>query len=355
MAAYISFQPSDFFSTKLYTGNGTAIGSGGLAVTGVGFQPDFTWIKNRDQTDNNMLEDSVRGATKYLVSNTNAAEATSAESLTTWGADGFTLGEDAAVNTNAEDYVSWNWKMGTTTGIDTTGSTITPTGYSFNATTKQSIIKYTGNEVAGAKVPHGLGVIPQVVLVKRTQTTGDWQMYHAKQHTTPEDYYLALNSTAAAADNNSKWNDTAPDAVNFTLGDSGYVNGDASTYIAYCFADVKGYSKFGSYYGNSNADGAFVYTGFKPAYVLIKATVGTINWNIYDTKRTPYNPEDPLWANTTGTESSIGVYNVDLLSNGFKARTTSSQVNSTSYDPYVYMAFAEEPIVSSNSKAGTAR
>ena len=349
MAAYISFQPSDFFNTKLYAGNAST-----QAITGVGFQPDWVWIKNRTDTNNHRIYDSVRGVENSIISDDNSAQSVST-GLTAFDADGFTLGSTGSQNGSGHDYVSWNWKMGTTTGIDTTGSTITPTGYSFNATTKQSIIKYTGNEVAGAKVPHGLGVIPQVVIVKRTQTTGDWQMYHAKQHTTPEDYYLALNTTAAAADNNSKWNDTAPDAVNFTLGDSGYVNGDASTYIAYCFADVKGYSKFGSYMGNSNADGAFVYTGFKPAYVLIKATVGTINWNIYDTKRTPYNPEDPLWANTTGTESSIGAYNVDLLSNGFKARTTSSQVNSTSYDPYVYMAFAEEPIVSSNSKAGTAR
>ena len=222
MAAYISFHPSDFYNTKLFTGTGAS-----NALTGIGFQPDFAWIKNRDAADFHVLTDAVRGVTKYLQSNDAAAEVTNAESLKTFDSDGFTVGTMNEVNTNTEDYVSWNWKMGTTTGIDT-----------------------TGNGVAGAKVPHGLGAVPQFFSIHRVDSTSAWDVFHHQQHTTtPAGYYLDWTSTAAAAVNSSRFNDTAPDAVNFTIGDSGYVNENTGTYIAYCWTPKKGNSKFGGYRG----------------------------------------------------------------------------------------------------------
>ena len=349
MAEYISFQPKDYFNTKLYTGTGAT-----HSVTGVGFQPDFTWIKQRNGTYYHQAYDSVRGAGYHLAPNDPAAQsALDTAGLSAWGVDGFTVNTRAQSNYNTATFVAWDWKMGTTSGLS--GGTITPTGYSINTTAGQSIIAYTGTG-SNATLPHGLGVAPEMIIVKRLNSSDNWTIGHQSMKTSsPWDWANKLNTTAAPSNDNTQWNDTAPTSTLFSIGTSTEVNNSTSTYIAYCFAPVKGYSKFRNYYGNSDADGQFIYTGFRPAYVLIKATVGTINWNIYDTKRTPYNPEDPLWANTTGTESSIGAYNVDLLSNGFKARTTSSQVNSTSYDPYVYMAFAESPIVSSNDVPGVAR
>jgi len=339
-----------FFNTKLYTGDGST-----QSITGVGFQPDLIWGKQRtDSGANWFMFDAARGTANLLESDTAAVPDTDATSLTAFDSDGFTLGAYAQSNENTKTMVSYNWKGGTTTGIDTTGSTITPSAYSFNQTSRFSVIGYTGNATSGAKLPHGLGVTPTMAIFKNLQTTESWMVYQKYLHATPEDYAMQLNTQGAAADNVGNFNDTVPDSVNMTLGDGAGTN-SANTFIAYFFADVQGYSKFSSYTANSNADGIFVYTGFKPAFVLIKATLGSINWNIFDTKRTPYNPEDPLWANTTGSESSIGSYNVDLVSNGFKIKTVSSQVNATSVDPYIYAAFAESPLVNSEGVPTNAR
>ena len=345
--AYISFQPSDFFNTKLYTGTAAE-----LAITGVGFPPDMTWSKSRSLVKNHYLFDSVRGATKNLAPNDTDEEATSAQRLKSWQSDGFTLGTSAGTNDSSATFASWNWYGGTTTGIATNGSTtITPTGYSFNATSGQSIIAYTGNSTAGAKVPHGLGIAPDYMLVKKLNAGQSWAVYHTAIGPTK---YLRLNTDSAVLTGTDRWNDTATDSVNFTVGDAGDTNG-ALNYIAYCFASVKGYSKFGSYIGNGNVDGSFVYTGFRPAYVLIKNIV-TSNWFIADDKRpganAPYNYT--LLADTNGAEVTSGGNNIDILSNGFKARSTGSYTNGSGTE-MTYMAFAEFPFVSSNSKAGTAR
>ena len=349
MAEYISFQPSDFYNTKLFTGTGAS-----NALTGVGFQPDFAWIKNRDAADFHVLTDAVRGVTKYLQSNDAAAEVTNAESLKTFDSDGFTVGTMNEVNTNTEDYVSWNWKMGTTTGIDTTSSTITPPGYSFNATAGQSVIAYTGNGVAGAKVPHGLGAVPQFFSIHRVDSTSAWDVFHHQQHTTtPAGYYLDWTSTAAAAVNSSRFNDTAPDAVNFTIGDSGYVNENTGTYIAYCWTPKKGYSKFGGYRGNGNADGPFIYTGFRPGFIMIKRIDSTGAWQVWDSKRPTYNETTGrLYPNDVDAESNT--QELDILSNGFKYRDTGAAANASSAT-YIYMAFAAFPTVSSNDIPGVAR
>ena len=350
--AYISFQPSDFFNTKLFTGTNLE-----HAITGVGFQPALIWGRQRTDSGANYLNaDAAQGVTKYLQSNVTTAQVTNAESVKSFDADGFTLGTASQINESAKTIVTWNWRGGTTSGITTDGSTtITPSAYSFNQTSGFSALAYTGNSTSGAKLAHGLGVAPEMVIIKNLGTLNDWVTYSKYvKATDPEDWVMRLNNSSAAVDDVSMWNDTQPDSVNITLGNAGNVNTGYS-YTAYCFAPVKGYSKLGSYIANGDADGTFVYTGFQPAYVLIKSIISVPHWNIFDSTRTPYNPENPLWADTTGSESSIGSYNVDLLSNGFKVRTSSSQVNSTSYDPYTYMACAEFPLVSSNSKPAVAR
>jgi len=357
MAVYTAIDDAgSFYSTKIYTGTGSS-----LAVTGVGFQPDFTWIKNRDTTDANILTNAVRGATKYQVSETTAAEVTDTETLKSFDSGGFTVGTTAEVNTSTEDYVSWNWKAGTTTGIDTTGSTITPTAYSINATAGFSIITYAGNGVSGATVPHGLGVVPKMIIVKSTNDTYLWSVYHSYMDATynsgptaPEDWYLILNTAVSKVDNVAWWNDTAPTSTVFSLGDDNVVNnGDPDYYIAYCFTDVQGFSKFGSYIGNGNSKGPFVYTGFRPAFILTKKSSGGLNWGIHDNKREGYNKlNDTLYANVTDAEAANTA--LDILSNGFKIRTTDTWINENN-ETYIYMAFAEAPLVNSSSVPVNAR
>ena len=313
MAAYISFQPSDFYNTKLYTGNGTT-----NALTGVGFQPDMVWAKDRDGTEAWNQFDSVRGVLNRIQSNSNGIQSSQTDSLTAFGADGFTVGgttaNNDAINKNATDFGSWCWKMGTTSGLS--GGTITPSAYSISTTAGQSIIAYTGNGSAGATIPHGLGVVPNMVIVKKLSTTGDWWKYHSSMDTTPQDYHIVVNSTAAKVNNNGEWYDTAPTSTLVTLGANTTAN--TVTYIAYCFADVKGYSQFGSYVGNANANGPFVYTGFRPAFVTIKNANAVQAWNTFDDKRSTSTKNttnfllqpNAVAAETTGVD---GTKTIDLL------------------------------------------
>ena len=343
MAAYISFQPSDFFNTKLYTGTGAS-----LAITGVGFQPDFVWAKNRDATDNHTLFDSPRGVTEYIGSNTTTVETTGADSLNSFDSDGFTLGTWGDINGSGEDYVSWNWKAGTTSGLS--GGTITPSAYSFNTTSGFGIYAYTGTG-ANATIPHGLGVAPHLVIVKHLSGASDWEVGSSSY--TSWAYHQGLNLTNAESSSATCWNSTAPTSTVFSVGTNGAINGSGQTFVAYVFANVKGYSKFGSYTGNGSVDGPFIYTGFRPAYIMIKSTSGAGAWAIFDNKRSEYNVVDKqLAANTTEVDQTSDV--LDILSNGFKIRATSNMVNGSGWE-YIYSAFAEFPFVSSNSKAGTAR
>ena len=348
MAAYISFQPTDFFNTKLYSGTGSS-----NAVTGVGFEPDFVWIKNRTDTSNHRAFDAVRGANKRLTPNTNGAETTTTQELMSFDSNGFTVGTETDVNSSSHTFASWNWKAGTTSGL--TGGTITPSSYSINTTSGFGIYKYTGTGSAGT-IAHGLGVAPTMMIVKKTNTTGDWYVYH-KDMPSGNGYHLRLNATSAEA-SGTEWNSTNPTSTVFSLGANSNVNASGATFIAYVFAPVKGFSKFGGYTGNGNANGTFIYTGFRPAFVLIKATFGEA-WNIWDDKRnTPtgsknvnYTVLQPSNANAEGTG---GAQAIDMLSNGFKTRNSSDEINKSA-NTYVYAAFAEFPFVSSNSKAGVAR
>ena len=347
MAAYISFQPSDYYNTKLYTGTGAE-----LANTGVGFQPDFIWIKESSGTEAHALSTSVQGATYYLQSNTTGAEGTDAQGLKSFDADGFTVGTADQWNSNTEKYASFNWKGGTTSGIATNGSTtITPSAYSFSQTAGISIIEYTGNGLAGAKVAHGLGAIPQVVICKIvTPYTGDdWTTYN---HILGNTKNIPLNATNAAGTSTTRWNDTTPDSVNITLGTDSSVN-KVGTMIAYVFTGKKGFSQFGGYTGNGNADGPFIYTGFRPAWVMIKKTSGTGYWWVFNNKSLGYNPNNGrVYANSNDAESTA--VGVDLVSNGFKLRHTDGDTNASGGD-YIYAAFAEFPIVSSNDIPTVAR
>ena len=354
--AYTSIDdPTQNFNTVLYTGNSTAIGSGGHSITGVGFQPDFTWIKLRSGAANHILVDAVRGVTKNLVTNLSAGESTVAESLTAFGADGFTLGNNATVNENSDTYASWNWLAGNGTASNSNGS-ITST-VSANSAAGFSLVSYTGTG-SNATVGHGLGVAPKMYVVKRRDADDSWWTFNSALGS--NDAYLSLHSNAVSSTSGGSglWNSTAPTSSVFSIGTNGGVNASSGTYIAYCFADVQGYSKFGSYTGNGNADGAFVNCGFEPAFVIIKGAVsgdGTAaqHWEMYDNKRNTFNPQDkalfPSLNSIESTESRI-----NILSNGFKAIINSDGVNDNN-STYIFMAFAESPFVNSNGVPNDAR
>ena len=339
-------KPTDYFETVTYAGGTTDISS-------LDFQPDFVWGKKRDGAENYALFDSVRGATKTINSKTTAIESTRSGSLTSFDSDGFTLGgSDGIISNSGSTYVAWSWKAGTSftndassTGvgsIDSAGSVSTTAGF--------SIITYTGNGTGGASIAHGLGAVPNLVLIKCTNEAHDWAVYYGD----PTDE-LVLNATAATLDTAVVWNDTAPTSSILTLGSRGGVNANTQTHVAYCFTNIKGYSKFGSYTGNGNADGTFVYTGFKPAFVLKKNISVTRDWGINDTEREPFNANDNiLRPNLNNAEQSNSAYAMDFLSNGFKLRGTDAEIN-TSGNTYIYMAFAENPFVTSTGVCATAR
>ena len=335
---------SDYFNTKLYTGTGAE-----NAVTGINFQPDWTWIKSRNATYDHTLYDAVRGATKQLYSNQTNGQYTEAQGLKSFDSDGFTNGTDAKGNNNGSTFVSWNWKANGQGSSNTDGS-INTTYTSANTTSGMSIIQYSGNGTAGATIGHGLGVAPKCVIIKRTDTTSNWIFGTGATGFTK---FLYLNTTGAETTNSGTFNNTAPSSSVITLGSWNDVNNSSGTYIAYCFAEKQGFSKFGSYKGNGNDDGAFIYTGFKPAFILVKNTAISGSWSIFDNKRLGYNAFNyVLYADITNVGSN-GLP-IDILSNGFKWRTSAAMVNGSGNN-CIFMAFAEAPLVGSNNVPATAR
>ena len=342
--AYTTIDKStDYFINKLWTGNDTA-----QTITGIPFAPDFVWIKNRSAAESHTLVNTSVGANNFLKSNATSANNTNTEFVKSFTSDGYTLGSADEVNNGSNNIVGWNWKAGTTSGIATNGATVTtPSSYSFNQTSRFSILQYTGTGNTNNKLAHGLGVKPDFIIFKKTSGDINWGIYH--QSLTAD--YRLLFTTGAKSDDDSFMQDVEPDSVNINLGYGGLNNTSGATYIAYCFADVQGYSKFGSYTGNGNADGAFVYTGFKPAWLMLKKTNGTESWIMVDTTRGLYNSAYKyLLADTNGAEAGDLAY--DILSNGFKFRGTSQN---GSGDTFIYMAFAEAPLVGSNNVPATAR
>jgi len=335
---------SDYFNTVLYTGNGST-----QSITGVGFQPDFTWIKKRASTGNHMLTDVVRGPNTEINSNTTAAETANTNALTSFDTDGFSVGADGAVNINNEGLVAWNWLAGGS-GSSNTDGTITST-VSANPTAGFSIVTYTGTGSA-ATVGHGLGVAPSFFIVKNRDSVQGWRVYHSALSSASK--YLELNTSAAEDTANSVFNGTAPTSSVFSIGDGGAVNNSGDNHIAYCFAEVEGYSKFGSYTGNgtTTGDGPFVWCGFRPAFIVLKSSSASDNWRMYDNKRLGYNPNNSLLYPNLSNQEAATTDHVDILSNGFKLR---SDNNNTSGVTYIFMCFAENPFGGSGVSPATAR
>jgi hypothetical protein len=341
-------KPSDYFNTVLYTGNEST-----NAITGVGFQPDFCWIKNRDcsldGTDDHKLWDSVRGATNALISNSTAAEFTQS-GLDSFDSDGFTLGSHVGINRSGDACVAWNWLAGGTASSNTDGSTTS--SVSVNTTAGFSIVSYAGNDTADSTIGHGLGVKPDFIIFKDRTATGRWHTYHSVLGATG---HMRLDSTSAFNTATSFMNDTEPTSSVINLGTSAHVNGVSQDHIAYCFAEKKGFSKFGTYTGNGSADGPMVYTGFKPAFVIVKDYSQLSGWEMADNKRTSSGGnviDKELRPNDNIAETTNNY--IDFLSNGFKIRNNFGNWNGSGAT-YIYMAFAEHPFVSSTGTPTTAR
>jgi len=332
-------KPSDYFNTKLYTGTGSS-----QAVTGVGFQPDWLWIKNRGTADENIVFDSVRGVGKRLLTDGTQSELTTTNQLSSFDSDGFTVpGLSANTGASSNNYVAWNWLADNTSGSSNTSGSITST-VSANTTSGFSIVSWTGTGSAGT-IGHGLGAVPKMIIIKDLSNTRDWFVYHASVGNNKR---LKLNDSVAEGAS-TVFNNTTPTSSVFSIDGSVYVNNSGSNYIAYCFAEKQGYSKFGNYFGNGNADGTFVYTGFKPAFIMIKDADNLEQWFIFDNKRNTSNvSKNLLYASDSAAETTSGANQIDILSNGFKMRSTNNGTNRSGGEGFTYMAFAEEPLVGDN-------
>ena len=349
-------KPSLHFNTKLFTGTG----ADNNAVTGVGFQPDILWIRQRNSMSHR-LYDVIRGVNSALNVDNSAAENqyTQYGQLESFDSDGFTVGAGTSnghgTNQNSQSIVSWNWKAGGAGSSNTDGS-INTTSTSVNTTAGISVSKYTGNATGGATVGHGLGAVPKMIVIKVLSTTNNWGVYHSDMGATNA-MYFDQNSQVTS----DGWlNNTAPTSSVFTLSNGNYGNTNGNTHVAYCFAQKKGFSKFGGYTGNGNADGPFIYTGFKPAFVMIKVKSGNNNhWFLFDKHRLGYNSggsgNEYLKADTADAEST-NTNRIDILSNGFKCTTSNDGVNGNT-DTYIYWAIADEPLVANvgSSIPATAR
>ena len=338
--------PGENFNTVLYTGNGST-----QSITGVGFQPDFLWIKNRGDTASHGLQNAVTGADKQLRSNSNAAEEDTANNVTSFDSDGFSLGNNSdgvSTNENTKSYVAWNWKADNTSGSSNTDGSITST-VAANPDAGFSIVTFTGTG-STATVGHGLSSAPDMVIVKGRSVGDNWHVLHDSTAVT-SGAFLRLNATEPVATNTNIWGSTLPTSSVFTLGPDGGVNSNGGTFLAYCFHSVDGFSKFGSYTGNGSTDGPFVYTGFRPAFVIWKNASASTDWHLRDTKMSPYNVSDEgLFPNGSYAESTDPSYAVDILSNGFKPRNGTGAWNNASGATYIYMAFAEYPFKFSTAR-----
>ena len=338
--------PKDYFNTVLWTGNGTD----DTSITGVGFQPDWVWVKPRSEADNHYLQDSVRGVTKQLNTNLTGAETSFTNGVKSFDSDGFTVGTSQWANGNSKTKVAWNWKANGSGSSNTDGA-INTTSTSVATHGGFSISTYTGTG-SSTTVGHGLGGVPDLIIIKRRNSAREWYVYNSIN---AGDGYLYLQSTAALNTDSNRHDRigngsayVAPTSTLITLGTSGDVNGSSDTYVMYCFRNIDGFSKIGQYTGNDNADGTFVYTGFRPAFVLIKRTDGTTDWTIHDNKRSPFNlVDDMLRPNLSNAEAVSSTNSFDFVSNGFKTRGTGGTVNSGNL---IYMAFAEQPFKYANAR-----
>ena len=351
--AYTTIDDSSaHFQTALYTGTGSS-----LSITNDGnsdLQPDVCWIESRSSsTYNNILTDSTRGSTKVLTVQGTDTEANVTNSITSYNTDGFTLGTWGHVNYNGVTYVAWQWKVNGGTTSSNTDGTISTT-IQTNSDAGFSICRHDGNGTAGATFGHGLGVKPSFIISKRTDSITNWRCYHSSLGATK---HILLNTDGASVTSTDTWNNTEPTSSVVTVGSSSRTNASGSPILFYVFAEKQGFSKFGSYVGNgSTTDGPFVYTGFKPAFVMIKATDAVKNWTIFDNKRYYNGNMYYIYANsiTNEGESPSSGAHIDFLSNGFKIYDNWTLTNQNTVN-YIYMAFAENPFVTSTGIPTTAR
>jgi len=344
--------PGEHFNAVGYTGDGS---TSDRAITGVGFEGDLAWFKNRGAAASHVLIDRLRSGYPSLYPDLTNAELDEDE-FVSFDSDGFTIKRNASydrLNSNTFNFISWNWKAGGA-GVPNTDGTISST-VSVNDDAGFSIVSWTLGSTDNQTVGHGLSAAPEFMFLKNRDTAGGWTTYHKDNTSAPETDYLRLHSDGATVDDVVAWNDTAPTNSVFTIGDVSWFGSASDEMIMYCFRSIPGYSAFGSYTGNGSADGPFIYTGFRPAFVMIKETTSTGNWQILDTTRSPYNVinNDSLWANLSSAESGASAY-FDVLSNGFKIRDTDSDKNSNG-QTYIYMAFAENPFGGSNIPLGLAQ
>jgi len=331
MAAFTTIDnPELYFQCKIWSGNATDDTS--ITLDGSeNMQPDFVWTKRRNASTNHDLWDAVRGALEQMASNNNEAEATISSSLKSFNSDGFTVGTNTNLNASGGTYVAWCWKESATAGFD--------------------ILTYTGN-ATNRTISHNLSAVPQVVIVKRRDSATAWSNLHLNG--SGSTHRMVLNDNTAKEDDATFWQDTDPTSSVFSLGTSSSTNVNTGTYVAYCFAEKQGFSKFGTYVGNGNNSGPYVYTGFRPAMVICKGLASNREWVMHDNKRDAENVVDgTLYANETDAEGT-GTARMDFLSNGFKIREDGNNWNANT-ETYIYMAFAEQPFVNSNGVPGNAR
>ena len=347
--------PSAYFKVQLYTGDGNSSNAITFNDTDTDMQPDLVWIKNRTATSSgsHILNDAVRGTQKALYPNGTDAEASTSDGLSAFGSDGFTVGDGAIINYNNDNYVAWCWKAGTSFSNDASATSVgsIDSDGSINTTSGVAIIRWSGTG-ANATIAHGIAA-PKVMLIKRISGgTESWVVYH--QEISPAKHLFINNTDAENADTNNFQNTATTSSV-FSVGTYNQMNASGTNnMIAYCFAEKQGFSRFGSYTGNGNADGTFIYTGFRPAMVLIKRTDATDHWLIYDDQRGYNGDIASLRPNESHSESTASGYEIDILSNGFKARQNHDDINGSG-NTYVYMSFAKAPLVNSNGVPCNAR
>ena len=330
MAAYTTIDnPELYFQTKIYTGDGNDDRNIVFDVTDTSLQPNMLWSARRDSADNLSLYDSVRGDGKELRTAETGAQYDRSDNIQALNSNGFQVGTDGQVNASGGTYVSWAWKESATAGFD--------------------ILTFEGNSTDDTDISHNLSAVPHWIICRNIDSAKDWCVYHHKNTSAPETDLLVLNTNAATTDSDDKWSDEAPTSSVFTVGDSSQLNASGDTSIAFLWSEKQGYSKFGTYEGNNNASGPYIFLGFKPAWFMTKKSNGSKDWNIYDNKRSDSgggNPNDQyLEANNAAAEQSG--QDVDFLSTGVKIRSTSNEVNGDDND-FIYIAFAESPLVNSN-------
>jgi hypothetical protein len=331
---------SDYFQTELWSAQDTSIDT-------INFAPDWVWIKSRTNADGHVLFDRVRGANKRLVSSSTAAEATTTGELTAFNSDGYTLGTGDNVNRSGHNYVSWNWRAAGTTGSANTDGTINST-VSVNTTSGFSIVKYTGTG-SNATIGHGLGSVPKMIIVKRLSNSENWTVYHNSLGNTK---YIDLDANSASVTYNM-WQNTDPTSSVFSITTHNRLNANGDDYIAYCFAEKTGYSKFGSYKGTGSAtESPFIYTGFRPALIVLKVGSDINDWTMFDTTRSEFNVTNKaLLPNLNNAESTD--HAIDILSNGFKLRDNDGTVNPNA-QTMIYWAFGQS-LVGTNNIPNNAR